>query len=273
MRRPSPVSPVKKSGTPKTLIVRKNSNEKVSPDQSAPKLPETTTVASDSQKTREQIKAEREAKKMAKKSVKTKEGELVSSTPKKEIPPVHKCGSDLELSLKMETLHITEDKPPLPPSGPAPVSLPKPDILDTSSKLDESGKSGKPTTKAERRAIQEAQRAAKQKALDEKKGMFTPQKKAEVKVVEKTPKPAPSKSVIPYSSAALHKVKLFKHLYADKCSLDIPVNENYHPAIVKLGVQYANDVIVGSNARCYAFLNALKMVSSLYLIISLHSHT
>jgi translation initiation factor eIF-2B subunit delta len=33
-----------------------------------------------------------------------------------------------------------------------------------------------------------------------------------------------------------------------------------HPAVVKLGMQYADRVVVGSNARCIALLDALKQV-------------
>jgi len=35
-----------------------------------------------------------------------------------------------------------------------------------------------------------------------------------------------------------------------------------HPAIVKLGVQYMEGVISGSNARCISLLNAMKEVCS-----------
>jgi translation initiation factor eIF-2B subunit delta len=223
------------------------------------------------EKTKEQIKAEREAKRLAKKASKTKDGDTTTTaavpvsapapTPTtKQTPPVHKCSSDLELAIKMETLHINDDGSSASETTSKKAEQKEPAVAP---KADDSNKSSKPTTKAERRALQEAQRAAKQKALEEKKAVVTTQKKAEVKMVEKTPKPAPSKSVIPVDVAS-HKVKLFKHLYADKCSLDIHVNSNIHPAIVKLGVQYANDVIVGSNARCYAFLNALKMVINDY---------
>jgi hypothetical protein len=33
-----------------------------------------------------------------------------------------------------------------------------------------------------------------------------------------------------------------------------------HPAVMKLGMQYADRVVVGSNARCIALLNVLKQV-------------
>ena len=35
-----------------------------------------------------------------------------------------------------------------------------------------------------------------------------------------------------------------------------------HPAVKKLGMQYADRVVVGSNARCIALLNVLKQVRS-----------
>lgn len=38
------------------------------------------------------------------------------------------------------------------------------------------------------------------------------------------------------------------------------LNAKVHPAIIKLGVQYANKIIVGSNARCVAFLVAVKQL-------------
>ena len=35
-----------------------------------------------------------------------------------------------------------------------------------------------------------------------------------------------------------------------------------HPAVIKLGVQYMEGVISGSNARCISLLNAMKEVCS-----------
>lgn len=57
-----------------------------------------------------------------------------------------------------------------------------------------------------------------------------------------------------------HKVKLFNHLYADKGPENILNSSSIHPAIVKLGAQYANGNIVGSNARCIAFMERIKKV-------------
>lgn len=123
----------------------------------------------------------------------------------------------------------------------------------------------KPVTKAERRAKQEEQRAAKAKSLEEKNLPKQPAKKSNETITKpKAPSTAPHKVVsnaAPLKTSALHKVKLFKHLYSEKCDLNINVNKKLHPAIIKLGLQYGSDSVVGSNARCYAFLNAMKIVS------------
>lgn len=58
-----------------------------------------------------------------------------------------------------------------------------------------------------------------------------------------------------------HEVNLFKHLYDERQLALVhvaSVNSSIHPAIVRLGVQYADKVIVGSNARCVALLAAVK---------------
>lgn len=192
----------------------------------------------ESEKTKEQIHQEREARRLAKLAAKKKsevpEG-AQQSPPETKPAPGLKKNSDTELATKMEDLHI-EDA-----------------AIDSAK--------AKPVTKAERRAIQEAQRAAKAKALEEKKPVA--KKPAE----SKKPQAVVAKQVAPaiqaIKNSAVHKVKLFKHLYTAKCDLNIKVNQSLHPAIVKLGLQFANDAIVGSNARCYAFLNAMKIVSSL----------
>ena len=206
----------------------------------------------EAEKSREQVKAEREAKKLAKQAAKTKSvdspkpaPEKPKQTEQKQKPEIIKTNSDVELSKKMENLHISDQEQTQ---------------IDTKAK---------PATKAERRAIQEAQRAAKAKQQQEKlekqkvavKKTTSPteSKPKDVKQEQKTQK-SPT-STISQKSSALHKVRLFKHLYTEKCDLKIKANSQFHPAIVRLGAQYANDTIVGSNSRCYAFLNAMKTVS------------
>lgn len=148
---------------------------------------------------------------------------------------------------------------------PAPPASDKLEIHENTNDADKA----KIATKAERRAIQESQRAAKAKALEEKNKKLVVKKPSEVRVdkpresIHDPLKAAVTKSgsgSVPKPSA-LHKVKLFKHLYTEKCDTNINVNHHLHPAILKLGLQYSSDSIVGSNARCYAFLNAMKTVS------------
>ncbi|XP_075150546.1 uncharacterized protein LOC142224651 [Haematobia irritans] len=106
-------------------------------------------------------------------------------------------------------------------------------------------------SKAERRAIQEAQRAPKdhsqaQKASGNKVGSNTPktpQSKtaSAVKAVSGSDKVSPNER--PKTS-----VNLFGN------------NSQIHPSVARLGEQYAKRTVVGSNARCIAFLNAMKML-------------
>lgn len=130
------------------------------------------------------------------------------------------------------------------------------------------------TTKAERRAQQEAQRAAKAKSLTEKQtsqsDMKTKVSKSAVKSSDK-PVDTPSKKSLSVSSTKLkaigHRVKLFNHLYTEQFSFDKYIDTtNIHPSIIKLGLQYANGIVVGSNARCMAFLNAMKIVIIIYKV-------
>lgn len=191
------------------------------------------------EKSRDQVHSEREARKLAKQATKKKcDVPAVAPVEKNQSESkvkVAKANSEAELAVKMEKLQIAPEEAP--------------------------GKS-----KAERRAIQEAQRAAKAKALEEKKpavkkAMETPLKTAKVSPSSTTAQKVPPAAV---KSSALHKVKLFKHLYSDKCDLHIKVNHHLHPAIIKLGLQYQSDSVVGSNARCYAFLNAMKILINDY---------
>lgn len=211
-----------------------------------------------SENNREQIHAEREARKLEKQQAKKKVAGPTTAVTEKVVqakpsvnaadkkpetkPVVAKTTSDADLAVKMEKLHIIDDETKL-----------------------------KPATKAERRAKQEEQRAAKAKSLVEKNLVKKPTKtlketppKASQESKPSAPSANPHKAVgnsTQLKVPAMHKVKLFKHLYSDKCDLNINVNQKLNPAIVKLGLQYASDSIVGSNARCYAFLNAMKIVS------------
>lgn len=124
------------------------------------------------------------------------------------------------------------------------------------------GGKSKAELRAERRAKQEAQRAAKQQQLLAKDNSKT---KEPIKPCIETKSECAVKKEVTKNAVKEdpHQLSLFKHLYHERevSRIDVaPVNSNIHPAIVRLGVQYANKVIVGSNARCVALLAAIKQM-------------
>ena len=227
--------------TPASLVSLSKPTVQIPQPASVPQAKPELTEAS-----KDKVHAEREAKKLAKQAKKkggavpensekptTTEGPVVAKSQakpvvsKENVAPVKPTS---EIVVKMEQLNLANDA--------------------TSEKVKQV------PSKAERRAIQEAQRAMKAKALEDKKVVIT---KTAAKVAPKAHTVSAAKASTG-SVSSLHKVKLFKHLYKEKCSLNLNVNSTLHPAIVKLGIQYANDTVVGSNSRCYAFLNAMKKV-------------
>lgn len=111
--------------------------------------------------------------------------------------------------------------------------------------------------KAKRREQQEAQRQSKAAAKIVPVTLVGEKAKPKTETV----KPAVKKEVI--KTSPVSKVQLVHHLYSDdtkkyegeSCGASI---RGVHPAFRKLGVQYAANVILGSNARCLALLAALK---------------
>ncbi|XP_071954451.1 translation initiation factor eIF2B subunit delta-like [Antedon mediterranea] len=133
--------------------------------------------------------------------------------------------------------------------------------------------------KAERRAKQEAQRAAKAKKAGEGSTTKTPpegvSQKAPPRVsadhqlddpkVLKRRNKRFEKQKIPQRVEHQKKVSLFSHL--DQYERQMPLTKalgfgscEIHPAIIKLGLQYAEGIICGSNARCIALMNTFKRV-------------
>lgn len=178
-----------------------------------------------------------------------------------------KQSNEQEVTDKLEKLKI--DKVTSPPAA----ETTSPVVVDNS---ESEKKSTKQMTKAERRAMQEAQRAAKATKTSGPNASSAPTKQSNVKKEPTTPT---SKSKSPSESANkskvvrklsakttnLHRVKLFNHLYTDKSVLDNTMNaSDIHPAIIRLGVQYASGVVKGCNARCLAFMNAIKAVIQEY---------
>lgn len=88
------------------------------------------------------------------------------------------------------------------------------------------------------------------------------EKKSTVQVSASPSKRASSTSPVKTVRFNDGNVKLFSHLERPATNVNLFVNNpQIHSSIARLGEQYAKRAIVGSNARCMAFLNAVKMVS------------
>lgn len=213
------------------------------------------------EKSKEEVMAERKAKKDAKKN------KLAKPKPETETsiaPTLQKSSTDTSISEKLEKLHISDGKPETVPTNSKQVSKAERKALFEAQnpKLTTGAKpEQKPVSKAERRAVQEAQRAAKAEALAKKTA--APAAKSTTQKASPSPgqKTAPKKASTKQNQQQQpHMVKLFNHLYVKKFAAEEIVNSPVlHPAIVKLGLQYADGMVVGSKSRCLAFLDALKM--------------
>ncbi|KAL2714605.1 translation initiation factor eIF-2B subunit delta isoform X1 [Vespula squamosa] len=213
-------------------------------------------------KTREKIKAERETRKAAKAAAKGK-GKVVASTSEKQIVPI-KVDQISNDNIKLETSIVTK----LELNNVSVAENNSSNTIEGSTINIKSDGKSKAELRAERRAKQEAQRAAKQEQVTErtkiKSKCNTIQSKQIIPTtVEATIDDSINKTVKKTVKENEHEVNLFKHLYYERelASNNVPaLNSKVHPAIVKLGVQYANKIIVGSNARCMAFLVAVKQL-------------
>ncbi|XP_023036992.1 translation initiation factor eIF-2B subunit delta isoform X1 [Drosophila willistoni] len=201
-----------------------------------------------SEKSRDQIKAEREAKKAAKQAAKA-----------------NKSTEKITQQLGEVTLDGANSVP-----GKATVKATSLATAPTEQK--------KPVTKAERRAVQEAQRAAKAQAQvqgksSQSQGISLNASKSKLNTTSTPPREtelSPSKASSPSKSPQAignntpkseGRVKLFNHLLTADKDASLFINDaQVHPSIARLGVQYAQRTVVGSNARCIAFLHALRQV-------------
>ncbi|XP_054736356.1 translation initiation factor eIF-2B subunit delta [Anastrepha obliqua] len=187
-------------------------------------------------KTREQIKAEREGKKKAKQALKAAKATGVP-----------------ELAAQLDAVKISQKND----ATAAPEEKKKPTL-----------------SKSERRALQEAQREAKAQKLiaaQKKPATASDTKKATNSTkdtpIKKAATASPSStttSISPLTKSPRRndcKVRLFNHLVKARQDVNLFLNNPLiHPSITHLGEQYVQRTVVGSNARCIAFLNALKMV-------------
>ncbi|XP_032590142.1 translation initiation factor eIF-2B subunit delta isoform X2 [Drosophila grimshawi] len=215
----------------------------------ATNIPVSADSITTGEKTRDQIKAEREAKKAAKhaaKSSKSVKANNVDAVPQ-----------------QLNNLHVA-----------AKTTGNETAATEVSSPADQEKKKP-PLSKAERRAVQEAQRAAK--AQGQTKTKAAPITQAAASSAKATPKvsatpvkepkrdsESPAKSPVKLSTLKAErecKMKLFNHLASADKDASLFVNDpNLHPSMARLGVQYAERTVVGSNARCIAFLHALRQV-------------
>lgn len=210
-------------------------------DISASSLNSSNTKMSSQEKSREQVKIEREAKKAAKAAAKLK-----GKVEKTEVPkPLDEVGNSKEPESQEEAKPIKVNNAEAKPA----------EIPETKQK-------SKADLRAERREKQEAQRVAKQDSLHDKKVKTKPAKVEVSKPQPKAVEPV-KKAAKPETKENLHEVNLFKHLYSKQKLISELVSSTkvkIHPAIARLGVKYADKVIVGSNARCVALLAAVKQL-------------
>ncbi|XP_055857004.1 translation initiation factor eIF-2B subunit delta [Episyrphus balteatus] len=245
------------------------------PIESNTKMVQTPVV----EKTREEIKAEREAKKLAKQQAKKKGKDTPQKTDEGTPSTIENVeGKVLQSTTKPNQVQ-NNDKEPKTQANKGLNSAASEDtktletkiasvnISETGNKAAPPPKEVKPAlTKAERRAIQEAQRAAKAAAAAKTtskpvaSAKPTNEKKPINALCKENSSPRAAEK-LPLKTSKDCKVKLFNHL--ESCRKDSNLfanNVNIHPIIVRLGEQYAKRTIVGSNARCISFLSALKKV-------------
>ncbi|KAM3602566.1 uncharacterized protein V6R79_006358 [Siganus canaliculatus] len=198
-----------------------------------------------------------------------------------------KASQDKEKEKKSVSSSSSAPQPPTQPTTqkapPAvPVHVPVP-ASETPAPADKPARS-KAELKAERRARQEAERASKQGKKGEVGQQATASKpKAPPSELQPVVKRLPEhvqadnpevlkkqakkleRQQIPVRSDYASKVSLFSHLhqYSRKAPLTQQLNipsKVIHPAIVRLGLQYSQGIVAGSNARSVALLHAFKQV-------------
>jgi len=147
-------------------------------------------------------------------------------------------------------------------------------------------------TKAERRELQEKQRAAKAVAATASKPSQSSKstQNQSSKPTKKDAPPAPTLAanrrmsltpdaiataagssggdrIIDLEAQRRHQTRIFAHFVVPKKQggIGVGIKGEIHPAIIRLGRQFADMKIVGANARCIAMLVAFKTVRLLGL--------
>lgn len=170
-----------------------------------------------------------------------------------------------------------------PSGGPSNASRPSGSVPKEDGSPNAEKKHPKQMTKAERRALQETQRAAKAAGQatgggDKEKGggkgkmtskpSGTPQQGASrrdgaeqhTRARSDTHSRTESVPADAAAAAGARGLRIFQHFGLPRAPASANVRGEIHPAIVRLGLQYSRFVITGANARCIAALNAFKNV-------------
>lgn len=124
-------------------------------------------------------------------------------------------------------------------------------------------------TKAERRALQEQQRAAKEKqraaaGLPTKSGKQPADNEPKKSSAANNNNNASTKAVVQSGDGKQKKSKGQQNQVPWLLHLDTPkrpeASKDLHPAVLQLGLYFAEHKIVGSNARCVAMLEVFSKV-------------
>ncbi|TDH00369.1 hypothetical protein EPR50_G00187700, partial [Perca flavescens] len=220
--------------------------------------------------TKEEKQRLRKEKKQQKKNKERKDEKASQESEKKKKNKEEKPVSAAAPASQPPTQPSTQKAPSAVPA-PAPVPVP---VSETPALADKPAKS-KADLKAERRARQEAERASKQAATSKPKAPPNELQPVVKRLPEHVQVDNPGvlkklakkleRQQIPLRSDYGYKVSLFSHLhqYSRKApltqQLSIP-STVIHPAIVRLGLQYSQGIVAGSNARSVALLHAFKQV-------------
>ena len=238
------------------------------------------------EKTAEEIKAEREAKKKAKAAAKdkakNKDNDQNDKPPlqeKKEEPSQKstdkspeeiKAEREAKKKAKQAAKEMSKNKSKDPQDKQS-AAVEKPVEKPTIEKPKVEGEKSKAELKRERREKQEEQRRKKEEEAAKKKEDTKKEKvkrvpdeiQADRASVEKKLAKRLASQQISARTKAQRKVMLFSHLHQYEREFSLSrsypiVGAHIHPSILTLGLQYADGIIAGSNARCVGLMKALK---------------
>ncbi|XP_071441745.1 uncharacterized protein eIF2Bdelta [Hetaerina americana] len=217
-----------------------------------------STVVTD--KSKDKIKAEREARKAAKMAKKHKENAPSVNKDATETPATPTLAAVGHDSTEKKSVELTEEKAKI-----LPHQIPQEEEKTSAGE-------SKAELRAKRRAKQEAQRAAKAAAT---LNQTAPSQEKAKNVVQDASKPTLLKGGKPKQKSPASKLKkprekveaqLLSRLGCGdgqvkrSTSEDTTLEETraIHPAIVQLSTRFTDRIISGSNARCLAFVQAIK---------------